>query len=148
MENFAIHPVTDHELGDNNPIWKGENLFSSLPTTFYVTTALAVIIVLFAWVKRPPKPVPLPWVNKAGAFDLFSFRAKYKFLMGAKDLVLQGFRAHGGPGFRMVADSGEVVMLAPKYAAELKTDHRVDFVKLFLQVFHTQSSRIKWNTNY
>lgn len=52
-------------------------------------------------------------------------------------MVLQGFKDYGfnSQGFRMVADSGEIVMLAPKYAAELKNDERVDFVKLFLQVW-------------
>lgn len=62
-------------------------------------------------------------------------KAKYRFLMGARDMVLQGFADFpDSAGFRMVADGGEIVMLAPKYAAELKNDHRVDFVKLFLQV--------------
>ncbi|CAG8972036.1 hypothetical protein HYALB_00004900 [Hymenoscyphus albidus] len=36
----------------------------------------------------------------------------------------------------MVADSSEIVILSPKYSEELKDDHRLDFVKLFLQDFH------------
>lgn len=55
--------------------------------------------------------------------------------MGARDMILKGFKDNpDASGFRMVADAGEIVMLSPKYANELKNDHRVDFVKLFLRV--------------
>ncbi|KZL75801.1 cytochrome p450 monooxygenase [Colletotrichum incanum] len=102
-----------------------------------VSTAFFVLLVLSSVFRNSQKSPTLPWVNRAGPFDLLSMRAKYRFLMGARDMVLKGFKDYSdSPGFLMVADSGEIVMLAPKYAAELKNDHRVDFVKLFLQDFH------------
>lgn len=129
----------DHDLGKNTMTWDGENVWYSTATTRFATasTSLAVVLILYSWCNSFRKSVQLPWVNRAGFFDLFRMRAKYRFLMGAKDMVLQGFKDYGfnSQGFRMVADSGEIVMLAPKYAAELKNDERVDFVKLFLQVW-------------
>lgn len=81
------------------------------------------------------KSSKLPWVNRPGPFDIFKFFAKYRFLKGAREMVRKGFEDHADkPGFRMIADSGEITMLSPKFAYELKNDHRVDFVSLFLQV--------------
>ncbi|KAE9980487.1 hypothetical protein BLS_008684 [Venturia inaequalis] len=83
------------------------------------------------------KSSKLPWVNRPGPFDIFKFFAKYRFLKGAREMVRKGFEDHADkPGFRMIADSGEITMLSPKFAYELKNDHRVDFVSLFLQDFH------------
>ncbi|KAF6807701.1 cytochrome p450 monooxygenase [Colletotrichum musicola] len=99
-------------------------------TTYYLaaSTALAILIVLLPFFRGSSKSPSLPWVNQAGTFDVFRMKAKYRFLMGARDMVLKGFQDYQDrPGFRMVADGGEIVMLAPKYAAELKNDHRVDF---------------------
>lgn len=139
MSQQSLQQVAQSVFCNNTDMWNEETWLLSTPQTYYVTvsTALALGFVLFSWVTTSSKSVPLPWVNRTGWLDLFSMRAKYRFLMGARDMVLQGFKDHGHniQGFRMVADSGEIVMLSPKYAAELKNDHRVDFVKLFLQVW-------------
>lgn len=108
------------------------------------STAFAILLVLLPFFRGSSKSLSLPWVNRAGTFDVFRMKAKYRFLMGARDMVRKGFEDYqDSPGFRMVADGGEIVMLAPKYAAELKNDHRVDFVKLFLQVGHDHWKKTK-----
>ncbi|KAL0939897.1 cytochrome p450 [Colletotrichum truncatum] len=106
--------------------------------SYYIAVSVLIATIsILSFFKSSSKSTPLPWVNRPGYLDLFHMKAKYRFLMGARDMVLQGFeKFRDSPGFRMVADGGEIVMLAPKYAAELKNDHRVDFVKLFLQDFH------------
>lgn len=92
-------------------------------------------LVTLTFLRAFERPSKLPWVNRPGPFDVFKFFAKYRFLKGARDMVRKGFEEHTDkPGFRMIADSGEIIMLSPKFAYELKNDHRVDFVSLFLQV--------------
>lgn len=109
------------------------NMFSvyQLTTSTFILFLGFISFRIFGGFSQSPK---LPWVNQAGFFDIFQMKAKYRFLMGAGDMILKGFKEHpDAPGFRMVADASEIIMLSPKYADELKNDHRVDFVQLFLK---------------
>ncbi|OLN97985.1 Dihydromonacolin L monooxygenase LovA 11 [Colletotrichum chlorophyti] len=128
METLINHQVLAPAKGGNSTVPNGESYASP---SYYVaaSTALALALVLISCFSRTSsKSTLLPWVNRPGTFDVFRVGAKYRFLKGARDMVKKGFEDYGNsPGFRMVADGGEIVMLSPKFAAELKNDHRVDF---------------------
>ncbi|KAF4879612.1 Cytochrome P450 monooygenase 1 [Colletotrichum siamense] len=133
----TINRLDNNHAQSNSSTHMGRDNYDLSRGYVLASTIIAVLFTLFFYHKRSPKSTPLPWVNQPGPFDIFRMKAKYRFLMGARDMVLRGFADFpDSAGFRMVADGGEIVMLAPKYAAELKNDHRVDFVKLFLQDFH------------
>lgn len=131
----TINHLDNHHAQSNSSTHMGREYYELSRGYVLASTIIAILFALFSYFKKSSKCTPLPWVNQPGPFDIFRMKAKYRFLMGARDMVLQGFADFpDSAGFRMVADGGEIVMLAPKYAAELKNDHRVDFVKLFLQV--------------
>ncbi|KAK1844718.1 cytochrome p450 [Colletotrichum chrysophilum] len=133
----TINHLDNHHVQSNSSTHMGRDNYELSRGYVLASTIIAILFALFSYFKKSSKSATLPWVNQPGPLDIFRMKAKYRFLMGARDMVLQGFADFpDSAGFRMVADGGEIVMLAPKYAAELKNDHRVDFVKLFLQDFH------------
>ncbi|WQF84791.1 hypothetical protein CDEST_09805 [Colletotrichum destructivum] len=134
----SIDPQLVPQMTGSNSTASDGRLYGVSSVYVVLSTVLAVTLAALSFLsKGSSKSTPLPWVNRPSTFDILQMGAKYRFLMGAGDMVKKGFEDFSdSPGFRMVADAGEIVMLDPKFAAELKNDHRVDFVKLFLRDFH------------
>ncbi|TQN69592.1 Cytochrome P450 monooygenase 1, partial [Colletotrichum shisoi] len=134
----SIDPQLGPQMMGSNSTASDGGLYGVSSVYVAFSTVLAVTLAALSFLgKGSSKTTPLPWVNRPSTFDVLQMGAKYRFLMGAGDMVKKGFEDFSdSPGFRMVADAGEIVMLDPKFAAELKNDHRVDFVKLFLRDFH------------
>ncbi|QSS64188.1 cytochrome P450, possible trichothecene C-8 hydroxylase [Histoplasma capsulatum] len=93
---------------------------SNLPSVTFVVTALTLAV--FYTLQRRRSMVPL--INPKRWFEFSDYRIKQEFVHNAIPLVKQGFAATGNKPFRILADSGEVTVLPPDAANEIKSnDH-------------------------
>lgn len=76
----------------------------------------------------------LPLVNPRKAFELSSARIKKEFIRNAPDIFEKGFALTGNKPFRVIADIGEVIILPPDLANEVRNDTRLSFSKFMYEV--------------
>ena len=76
----------------------------------------------------------LDLVNGKGAFELTSVRVKKNFMRDAHKIITERFTRLPGKPFRVIADVGEVTILPPEYAHEIRNDDKFSFTKAAFQV--------------
>ncbi|KAF1921226.1 cytochrome P450 monooxygenase [Ampelomyces quisqualis] len=96
-------------------------LFASLIVTY---------IVLY------PKPVAFDLVNGKTAFELFNRRSKANFVKNAYGIISDRLQKVPGKPFRVLADVGEVTILPPEYAHQIRNDERFSFTKAAYRWFY------------
>ena len=111
----------------------------------YMVTLIAVILVFAASVAKIFRPSPFPLVNGRRPFELTSIRQKKEFMAGAWDIVLKGLKLAAGKPFRVVADVGEVIILPPKYAYEIRNHQDMPSALATFKVFSTDRARSEAN---
>ena len=105
----------------------------------YVVTLITVILVFAAPVAKIFRPSPFPLINGRKPFELTSIRQKKEFMAGAWDIVLKGLKHAAEKPFRVVADVGEVIILPPKYAYEIRNRQDMPSALATFKVFSTDS---------
>ena len=75
-----------------------------------------------------------PLINPKRYYDLGGIRAKLAFVFGARRLLALGVRT--GRPFRLLTDLGEMVVLPARYAHEIRSDPRLSFSEVIVQVYH------------
>ncbi|KKZ60376.1 hypothetical protein EMCG_04891 [[Emmonsia] crescens] len=96
---------------------------SNLPSVTFVVTALT--LVFFYTLQRRKTNVPL--INPRRRFEFSDYRIKQEFVHNAIPMVEKGFAATGNKPFRVLADNGEITVLPPDVANEIKSDDRMSF---------------------
>ena len=107
----------------------------------YMVTLIAVILVFAASAAKIFRPSPFPLINGRNWFELTSIRQKKEFMAGAWDIVLKGLKHAAGKPFRVVADVGEVIILPPKYAYEIRNRQDMPSALATFKVFPTDRAR-------
>ncbi|KAH7081737.1 GA14-synthase [Paraphoma chrysanthemicola] len=79
--------------------------------------------------------------SEPAAFDLLNgklsdHRAKLYFLQNAQRILSERLKKMPGKPFRVVADIGEVTILPPEYAHEIRNDERFSFTKAAYRWFY------------
>ncbi|KAH8895999.1 cytochrome P450 [Thozetella sp. PMI_491] len=73
----------------------------------------------------------IPTLNPKGFFEFSATRAKKQFIVGAKEMMTNWFRAHPDKPARVIADVSTVTLLPPSLVNEMRNDERLSF-----QAFH------------
>ena len=73
-----------------------------------------------------------PLINPKKFYDMGGIRAKLAFVFGARRLLALGVRT--GRPFRLLTDLGEMVVLPARYAHEIRSDPRLSFSEVIVQV--------------
>lgn len=95
-----------------------------------VSTAIFVLFCSLKWLKASPFRL----VNGKKFGDFTNVRVKKEFMFGARQLIAKGLALSPGLPFRIMADVGEVLILPPKYAYEIRNHDQLSFTKAAFKV--------------
>jgi len=73
-------------------------------------------------------------VNGKTGYEISAARAKSNFLRNARKILSDRLNKVPGKPFRVLADIGEVTILPPDYAHEIRNDERFSFTKAAYKV--------------
>ena len=91
-------------------------------------------VFLFAlFMHRRPKS-PLPLVNPRGRFEFSYSRVKRDFIAHAPEIIERGFLLTSDKPFRISADIGEVIILPPELADEVRNNENLTFARFMYLV--------------
>ncbi|CCE30819.1 probable cytochrome P450 monooxygenase (lovA) [Claviceps purpurea 20.1] len=99
--------------------------------TLVVVTILALFY-CFQWLK----PQPFRLVNGRKFGELTNVRAKKEFMFGARQLIAKGLALAPGFPFRVIGDVGEILILPPKYAHEIRNHDHLSFTQAAFKWFY------------
>ena len=114
----------------------------SLAPAAWLGTALVVLVaasVFFMSKRTTSSSSDLPLINSKKFYDLGGIRAKLAFVFGARSLLALGART--GRPFRMLTDLGEIIVLPARYGHEIRSDSRLSFSEVIVQVCRLGSNR-------
>ena len=115
-----------------------EGLFSiSAPWSVTILVALLALS-LFSMSKKTTNISNFPLINPKKFFDLGGVRAKLTFVFSARHLLALGVRT--GRPFRLLTDLGEMIVLPARYANEIRSDPRLSFSEVIVQVSCAESN--------
>ncbi|KAG6141279.1 hypothetical protein E4U28_003122 [Claviceps purpurea] len=95
----------------------------------YALTLVAVTILALFYCFQWLKPQPFRLVNGRKFGELTNVRAKKEFMFGARQLIAKGLALAPGFPFRVIGDVGEILILPPKYAHEIRNHDHLSFTQ-------------------
>lgn len=102
--------------------------------------ALAIIFVAYAlqrfafFLFELLKPSPFPLINGKKRWELTNVRSKMDFKLGARDMIAERLGKVPEQPFRVIADVGEILILPPKYAHEIRNHGQLSFTQAAFKV--------------
>lgn len=104
---------------------------STLPTPVpYVLAAALAMFFLFS-LQRSSK---LPHLNPQKAFEFTETRSKKDFVMNSRSMLDAWFQKHPNQAARVIGDAGEIIVLPPNLAHEIRNDPRLSFANWIYKV--------------
>ncbi|KAJ4245527.1 hypothetical protein NW762_014036 [Fusarium torreyae] len=101
------------------------------------TLASAVLIVLSIWCLFGVfKTSPFPLINGKGFFHFSNARAKRDFTTRARVIIGQQMAKFPDLPFRVIGDVGEITILPPKYAHEIRNHDHMSFTQAAFKWFY------------
>jgi hypothetical protein len=100
----------------------------------YTVTLTALAIILAAYSFRILKPSPFPLVNGKRLLELTNVRPKKEFMLRAREMIAKRLEKAPELPFRVMADVGEILILPPKYAYEIRNHDQLSFTQATLKV--------------
>ncbi|KAG6288684.1 hypothetical protein E4U46_003091 [Claviceps purpurea] len=100
----------------------------------YALTLVAVTILALFYCFQWLKPQPFRLVNGRKFGELTNVRAKKEFMFGARQLIAKGLALAPGFPFRVIGDVGEILILPPKYAHEIRNHDHLSFTQAAFKV--------------
>lgn len=100
-----------------------------LPYAFTVLLFLVVVLSIHHSTSRGrDNSHELPLLNPKHLWEFSSKRAKLEYHMNSTAMIFDGMKKYAGKPFRLLSlEYGEVVVLPPRYANEIKNDRRFNF---------------------
>ncbi|KAF4472124.1 gibberellin cluster-GA14-synthase [Fusarium albosuccineum] len=95
---------------------------------------LAILAVIYSL--RWLKPSPFRIINGKRLGELTNVRAKKEFMFGARQLIAKGLELAPGQPFRIMGDVGEIFILPPKYAYEIRNHDQLSFTRAAFKWFY------------
>ncbi|KAF6843909.1 trichothecene c-8 hydroxylase [Colletotrichum musicola] len=91
----------------------------------YLATVFLFVVLFYAMGDSGAK---LPEVNPLKAFELTNGRRMREFVQHSREIMLRAKTTFGKNPYKMHTDWGNVVVLAPEFIHELRSDPRLDFL--------------------
>ncbi|KAK7418725.1 hypothetical protein QQX98_003743 [Neonectria punicea] len=113
----------------------GYHLDGSKKVAYSVTFAILTVFAAI-WSIRWLKPSRFQLVNGKRLGELTNVRAKKEFMFGARQLIAKGLELAPGQPFRIMGDVGEIFILPPKYAYEIRNHDQLSFTKAAFKWFY------------
>lgn len=77
----------------------------------------------------------IPHLNPKAPFELTDTRSKTEFVLGARRMLERWFTTNPSKPVRVIADYGEVIVLPPDMANEIRNDERLSFSQWVFRAF-------------
>ncbi|SCO76981.1 probable gibberellin cluster-GA14-synthase [Fusarium oxysporum] len=101
-------------------------------TSTCLILATSAVLLCIQWFK----PQPLIMVNGRKFGELSNVRAKRDFTVGARQLIEKGLHMSPDKPFRIMGDVGELHILPPKYAYEVRNHDKLSFTMAAFKWFY------------
>ncbi|GIJ83279.1 hypothetical protein Asppvi_002098 [Aspergillus pseudoviridinutans] len=126
---FRLRSLAEASLG----IDFASTAYPSIQSVSYLIIVFPLLLLVYA-LQRPKSRLPL--ANPRRFFELSDSRVKREFISGAPDIIEKGFSLTGNKPFRIIADIGEVTILPPSLANEVRNNKNLSFAKYMYRNFH------------
>ena len=104
-------------------------------STTVCTVASTALILSLAWfLFETLKPSPFPLVNGKKSLEFSNVRVKRNFMLGAREMIAKHLERVPELPFRIMADVGEILILPPKYAYEIRNHDHLSFTQAAFKV--------------
>jgi hypothetical protein len=104
---------------------------SALTPYFLAATFVLAALLLF---QRQKSASNIPHLNPRKAHELTDTRPKMDFLFDSRSMLNNWFRDHPDKPVRVIGDVGEVTILPPHLANEIRNDPRLSFSRWVFKV--------------
>ncbi|KAK3344910.1 putative cytochrome P450 monooxygenase [Neurospora tetraspora] len=101
----------------------------------YLVTAFLLAIVVYS-LQGPRYPKNIKHLNPRGPLEFSDTRPKKEFVDGSREMIAKWFKANPDKPCRVISDFGEVILLPPRFANEIKSDDQLSFSKWSYKAFH------------
>ncbi|KAM4067868.1 cytochrome p450 [Hirsutella rhossiliensis] len=99
-----------------------------------VLTTLAVILAVH--LRQLLRPSHFPLINGKNTLELTNVRPKREFMLRAQEMIAKRLLQVPGQPFRVIADVGEVLILPPEYAQEIRNHDQLSFTQATFKWFY------------
>ncbi|KPM42340.1 Dihydromonacolin L monooxygenase LovA [Neonectria ditissima] len=82
------------------------------------------------------KPSAFPLINGKKRWELSNVRSKTDFMLRARAMIAERLGKFPGQPFRVIADVGEILILPPKYAHEIRNHDDMSFTQAAFKWFY------------
>ena len=104
-------------------------------STTVCTVASTALILSLAWfLFETLKPSPFLLVNGKKSLEFSNVRVKKNFMLGAREMIAKHLERVPELPFRIMADVGEILILPPKYAYEIRNHDHLSFTQAAFKV--------------
>ncbi|KAK0614946.1 cytochrome P450 [Bombardia bombarda] len=122
--------------GSGLPPWAEFSDPASKPLTYLITAFMVVLLLYSLQGPGSPSTKSLPHLNPKHPFEFSDTRPKKAFVSGAREMVAAWFRSNPDKPTRIISDFGELTLLPPLMADELRNDKRLSFSGWTYRAFH------------
>ena len=116
-----------------------EGLSSISVPWFGKILVILLALSIFSMSKKTTSISNYPLINPKKFYDLGGIRAKLTFVFSARHLLALGVRTRRP--FRLLTDLGEMIVLPARYANEIRSDPRLSFSEVIVQVSCARSNK-------
>ncbi|KAF3031354.1 hypothetical protein E8E11_000667 [Didymella keratinophila] len=116
-------------------IFPTQNSFDS-PNEPFVPSLILFGFLTLVYVILYSEPAPFELVNGRKNFEFSASRSKANFIKNAFDIISNRLERVPNKPFRVLADIGEVTILPPEYAHQIRNDERFSFTKAAYKWFY------------
>jgi hypothetical protein len=130
QRSMAITSTMASLLEDMRTGW---NEVSAKPLPFVVMVmALMAVSLSVRFLSRSS----IPHLNPRAPLEFTDARSKQQFISGARGMLAKWFASNPNKPVRVIADYGEVTVLPPDMANEIRNDERLSFSSWVFDAFH------------
>lgn len=108
------------------------------PSAHWHFTIVAVFLgsILFSllYILKGSSERKIPTINDKRAFEFSNERIKKNFALNGRQLLQEGLRKFSGKPFRILTDSGPIIILSPEYVHELRNDGNLNHAQAIAKV--------------
>ncbi|KAF5024598.1 hypothetical protein F66182_3361 [Fusarium sp. NRRL 66182] len=102
----------------------------------YTSASAIAIITLVLFFLETWKPSPFPLVNGKKGLEFSNLRPKKEFTARARDIIAERLAKVPDLPFRVMGDVGEITILPPKYAYEIRNHDDLSFTQAAFKWFY------------
>lgn len=102
----------------------------------YFVIVLITILIFYSLHGCEPNA---PLLNPKKPFELTQTRSKREYILGAGGMLQKWFSVNPNKPARLISDTGQVTVLPPHMAAEIRNDERLSFSKFLDKVLSVVS---------